>query len=99
MFCQQCSCTHILFENEKVLVHISIELQDHLFSIVGGGPAGLAMAQRVYEARLSICSIDPSLKLIWPNNYGVWVDDFEAIYANFIVVLSVQVDIDHMLYI
>ncbi|XP_007028557.2 PREDICTED: lycopene beta cyclase, chloroplastic/chromoplastic [Theobroma cacao] len=47
-------------------------------AVVGGGPAGLAVAQRVSQAGLSVCSIDPSPKLIWPNNYGVWVDEFEA---------------------
>ncbi|KDP26226.1 hypothetical protein JCGZ_22472 [Jatropha curcas] len=47
-------------------------------AVVGGGPAGLAVAQQVSEAGLSVCSIDPSPKLIWPNNYGVWVDEFEA---------------------
>lgn len=47
-------------------------------AIVGGGPAGLAVAQRVAEAGLSVCSIDPSPGLVWPNNYGVWVDEFEA---------------------
>ncbi|XP_010552967.1 PREDICTED: lycopene beta cyclase, chloroplastic-like [Tarenaya hassleriana] len=46
-------------------------------AVVGGGPAGLAVAQQVSEAGLSVCSIDPSPKLIWPNNYGVWVDEFE----------------------
>ncbi|XP_042487609.1 lycopene beta cyclase, chloroplastic-like [Macadamia integrifolia] len=47
-------------------------------AVVGGGPAGLAVAQQVSAAGLSVCSIDPSPKLIWPNNYGVWVDEFEA---------------------
>ncbi|EPS69984.1 lycopene beta-cyclase, partial [Genlisea aurea] len=47
-------------------------------AVVGGGPAGLAVAQQVSEAGLSVCSIDPSPMLIWPNNYGVWVDEFEA---------------------
>ncbi|XP_057541348.1 lycopene beta cyclase, chloroplastic/chromoplastic [Amaranthus tricolor] len=47
-------------------------------AVVGGGPAGLAVAQQVSQAGLSVCSIDPSPKLIWPNNYGVWVDEFEA---------------------
>ena len=42
-------------------------------AVVGGGPAGLAVAQQVSQAGLSVCSIDPSPKLIWPNNYGVWV--------------------------
>ncbi|KAL3637184.1 Lycopene beta cyclase, chloroplastic [Castilleja foliolosa] len=47
-------------------------------AVVGGGPAGLAVAQQVSEAGLTVVSIDPSPKLIWPNNYGVWVDEFEA---------------------
>ncbi|GAB4843916.1 Lycopene beta cyclase, chloroplastic [Ancistrocladus abbreviatus] len=47
-------------------------------AVVGGGPAGLAVAQQVSSAGLSVCSIDPTPKLIWPNNYGVWVDEFEA---------------------
>ncbi|GAV81497.1 Lycopene_cycl domain-containing protein [Cephalotus follicularis] len=47
-------------------------------AVVGGGPAGLAVAQQVSEAGLLVCSIDPFPKLIWPNNYGVWVDEFEA---------------------
>ncbi|GKV41708.1 hypothetical protein SLEP1_g49206 [Rubroshorea leprosula] len=47
-------------------------------AVVGGGPAGLAVAQQVSEVGLSVCTIDPFPKLIWPNNYGVWVDEFEA---------------------
>ncbi|XP_062223847.1 lycopene beta cyclase, chloroplastic-like [Phragmites australis] len=47
-------------------------------AVVGGGPAGLAVAQRVAEAGLSVCAIDPLPALVWPNNYGVWVDEFEA---------------------
>ncbi|KAG7958818.1 hypothetical protein I3843_10G037500 [Carya illinoinensis] len=46
-------------------------------AVVGGGPAGLTVAQQVSEAGLSVCTIDPSPKLIWPNNYGVWVDEFD----------------------
>lgn len=47
-------------------------------AVVGSGPAGLAVAQQVSAAGLSVCTIDPSPRLIWPNNYGVWVDEFEA---------------------
>ena len=42
----------------------------------------LAVAQQVSEASLSVCSIDLSPKLIRPNNYGVWVDEFEAMDLN-----------------
>ncbi|XP_002961511.2 lycopene beta cyclase, chloroplastic [Selaginella moellendorffii] len=47
--------------------------------VVGGGPAGLAVAARVSAAGLSVCCIDPCPLSIWPNNYGVWVDEFEAL--------------------
>nr|D9IL23.1 RecName: Full=Lycopene beta cyclase, chloroplastic; Short=OgLCY-B; Flags: Precursor [Oncidium hybrid cultivar]ADJ67814.1 lycopene beta-cyclase [Oncidium hybrid cultivar] len=47
-------------------------------AVVGGGPAGLAVAKRVSDAGLSVCSIDPYPNLVWPNNYGVWVDEFAA---------------------
>ncbi|XP_051148320.1 lycopene beta cyclase, chloroplastic/chromoplastic [Andrographis paniculata] len=71
-------------ETKKENLEFELPLYDPLKSlvvdlaVVGGGPAGLAVAQQVSEAGLSVCSIDPSPKLIWPNNYGVWVDEFEA---------------------
>eukprot|EP00246_Nothoceros_aenigmaticus_P010097 TRINITY_DN26419_c0_g1_i1.p1 TRINITY_DN26419_c0_g1~~TRINITY_DN26419_c0_g1_i1.p1 ORF type:complete len:562 (-),score=73.54 TRINITY_DN26419_c0_g1_i1:278-1963(-) len=46
--------------------------------VVGAGPAGLAVAQRVSKEGLGVCVIDPSPQSVWPNNYGVWVDEFEA---------------------
>lgn len=46
--------------------------------VVGGGPAGLAVAQQVSASGLSVCCVDPSPNSVWPNNYGVWVDEFEA---------------------
>eukprot|EP01018_Ginkgo_biloba_P014804 Gb_24861 [translate_table: standard] len=48
-------------------------------AVVGCGPAGLAVAQQVSEAGISVVCIDPSPQTIWPNNYGVWVDEFEAL--------------------
>lgn len=48
-------------------------------AVVGGGPAGLAVAQQVSAAGLSVCAIDPSPEVVWPNNYGVWVDEFDAL--------------------
>lgn len=45
--------------------------------VVGAGPAGLAVAQQVSAAGLRVCCVDPSPKAIWPNNYGVWVDEFK----------------------
>lgn len=36
------------------------------------------MVQLVSEQGLSIYCIDPSSQIIWPNNYGIWVDEFTA---------------------
>eukprot|EP00899_Mesostigma_viride_P022213 jgi/Mesvir1/3176/Mv16334-RA.1 len=45
--------------------------------VVGCGPAGLSVAERVGAAGLSVLCIDPAPRSVWPNNYGVWVDEFE----------------------
>jgi lycopene beta-cyclase len=46
--------------------------------IAGAGPSGLAVGERVARAGYRVCIIDPQPLGIWPNNYGVWVDEFEA---------------------
>ncbi|XP_008784039.2 capsanthin/capsorubin synthase, chromoplastic-like [Phoenix dactylifera] len=46
--------------------------------IVGSGPAGLRLAERASAHGIRVCCIDPSPLSAWPNNYGVWVDEFEA---------------------
>lgn len=46
--------------------------------IAGAGPSGLAVGERVARAGYKVCIIDPAPLGIWPNNYGVWVDEFEA---------------------
>jgi lycopene beta-cyclase len=46
--------------------------------IAGAGPSGLAVGERVAKAGYRVCIIDPQPLGIWPNNYGVWVDEFEA---------------------
>lgn len=45
--------------------------------VVGAGPAGLAVAQRVSKEGVNVCVVDPAPQSVWPNNYGVWVDEFE----------------------
>ncbi|XP_073389043.1 lycopene beta cyclase, chloroplastic isoform X1 [Physcomitrium patens] len=45
--------------------------------VVGAGPAGLAVAQRVSGEGVDVCVVDPAPQSVWPNNYGVWVDEFE----------------------
>lgn len=46
--------------------------------VAGAGPSGLAVAERVARAGFKVCIIDPQPLGIWPNNYGVWVDEFQA---------------------
>ena len=47
--------------------------------VVGAGPAGLSVAQQVAARGLSVVCVDPTPDSVWPNNYGVWVDEFEAL--------------------
>lgn len=46
--------------------------------VAGAGPAGLAVAERISAAGFSVLIIDPAPLAPWLNNYGVWVDEFEA---------------------
>ncbi|KAG1331052.1 capsanthin/capsorubin synthase, chromoplastic-like [Cocos nucifera] len=65
---------------------LAIDLQWHKPSnsssydavILGCGPAGLRLAEQVSARSVHVCCIDPSPLSAWPNNYGVWVDEFEA---------------------
>lgn len=47
--------------------------------IAGAGPAGVALAARVSKSGFRVCVIDPDPLSAWPNNYGVWIDEFEAL--------------------
>lgn len=47
--------------------------------IIGAGPAGLRLAELVSSRGIKVCCIDPSPLSMWPNNYGVWVDEFESL--------------------
>lgn len=46
--------------------------------VAGAGPSGIAVAERVSAAGYKVCVVDPQPLAHWPNNYGVWVDEFEA---------------------
>jgi lycopene beta-cyclase len=46
--------------------------------IAGAGPSGVAVAARVARQGFKVCVIDPDPLGVWPNNYGVWVDEFDA---------------------
>lgn len=69
------------------LVHFeSLKLQQHDpnsgakldLIVAGAGPSGIAVAERVSAAGYKVCVVDPAPLAHWPNNYGVWVDEFEA---------------------
>lgn len=56
-----------------------IEAQPYVDLVVAGaGPAGVAAAYRVAAAGFSVCVVDPDPFAHWPNNYGVWLDEFQA---------------------
>ncbi|KAG4129672.1 hypothetical protein ERO13_D09G096600v2 [Gossypium hirsutum] len=47
--------------------------------IIGTGPGGLQLAEQVSQYGIKVCCVDPSPLSFWPNNYGVWVDEFESL--------------------
>ncbi|KAH6789771.1 lycopene cyclase [Perilla frutescens var. frutescens] len=47
--------------------------------VIGAGPAGLRLAEQVSRHGIKVCCLDPSPLSMWPNNYGVWVDEFESL--------------------
>ncbi|OMO59885.1 Lycopene cyclase-type, FAD-binding protein [Corchorus olitorius] len=47
--------------------------------IIGTGPGGLRLAEQVSRRGIKVCCVDPSPLSVWPNNYGVWVDEFESL--------------------
>jgi hypothetical protein len=74
-----------LFEPEKV-PKLALDLPYYDVSknvevdvvIAGAGPAGIATAARISSQALRVVVVDPNPLQHWPNNYGVWVDEFEA---------------------
>ena len=50
-------------------------------AVVGGGPAGYAAAALLAREQLSVALIDPSPERAWPNNYGSWRVEWEALAA------------------
>eukprot|EP00670_Eutreptiella_braarudii_P003578 CAMPEP_0174300218 /NCGR_PEP_ID=MMETSP0809-20121228/58339_1 /TAXON_ID=73025 ORGANISM="Eutreptiella gymnastica-like, Strain CCMP1594" /NCGR_SAMPLE_ID=MMETSP0809 /ASSEMBLY_ACC=CAM_ASM_000658 /LENGTH=719 /DNA_ID=CAMNT_0015405765 /DNA_START=78 /DNA_END=2237 /DNA_ORIENTATION=+ len=46
--------------------------------VVGGGPAGLALAWQMAKAGLSVVVVDNAMANDWPNNYGVWAEEWHS---------------------
>lgn len=47
--------------------------------VAGGGPSGIAVAARVAASGLKVVVLEQDPFAAWPNNYGVWVDEFQAL--------------------
>ena len=45
--------------------------------IVGGGPAGSALAKECGERGLAVITVDPRGQEPWSSTYGTWVDDLD----------------------
>ncbi|NLE82582.1 MAG: lycopene cyclase family protein [Rhodococcus sp.] len=43
--------------------------------VVGLGPAGRALAHRAAHSGLRTIAVDPRPRRLWPNTYGLWVDE------------------------
>mmetsp|Transcript_21740 Transcript_21740/g.49476 ORF Transcript_21740/g.49476 Transcript_21740/m.49476 type:complete len:614 (+) Transcript_21740:68-1909(+) len=53
---------------------------DRDVAIVGAGPAGTLLAHLLTERHgLSVCLIDERASATWPNNYGVWQEEWDAL--------------------
>jgi len=50
--------------------------------VVGGGPAGYVMAALLGRAENSVALVDPKPDGVWPNNYGSWREEWEALAAS-----------------
>lgn len=47
--------------------------------IVGAGPAALLLADACIERGVAVGLLAPDLREAWPRNYGLWLDDAEAL--------------------
>ena len=51
-------------------------------AVVGGGPAGYVMAALLGRSEHSVALVDPKPEGAWPNNYGSWREEWEALAAS-----------------
>ncbi|WP_433869337.1 lycopene cyclase family protein [Saccharopolyspora sp. CA-218241] len=47
--------------------------------VVGGGPAGRAVAAACSDTGLRVALVDPAPRRVWPHTYAGWVDEFPAL--------------------
>ncbi|MER7011309.1 lycopene cyclase family protein [Saccharopolyspora sp. NPDC000359] len=46
--------------------------------VVGGGPAGRAVAAACSDTGLEVVLVDPAPRRVWPHTYGAWRDELPA---------------------
>lgn len=47
--------------------------------VLGTGPAGLAATEALAREGLRVAAVSPAPSRIWPNFYGLWIDEAEAV--------------------
>ena len=67
---------HLSTSGVRLLTADSSKLYDS--GVVGSGPAGLALALAMARQGLSVAILGP-VAGSWPNNYGVWLDEWEEL--------------------
>ena len=50
-------------------------------AVVGGGPAGYVIAALLARSKHTVVLVDPAPARPWPNNYGAWRKEWEALAA------------------
>ncbi|KAK9153623.1 hypothetical protein Sjap_001103 [Stephania japonica] len=66
------------FLDIDLLLHDKCNASPYDVVIIGTGPSGLRLAESVSAYGIRVCCVDPSPLSVWPNNYGVWVDEFKS---------------------
>lgn len=46
--------------------------------VVGGGPAGRAIASACSDAGMQVSLVDPAPHRVWPHTYAAWRDELPA---------------------
>nr|WJE87832.1 lycopene beta-cyclase [Chlorella sorokiniana] len=71
------SVNKVLFPDIQLQLYDPAQPATFDLVVVGSGPAGLAVADRVAQAGFKVLIVDPNPLAPWINNFGVWIDEFE----------------------
>eukprot|EP00667_Euglena_gracilis_P012682 EG_transcript_13040 len=70
-------CTVARYQNTELPQYVPSHT--YAAAVVGGGPAGLALAWNLAKRGVSVVVVDNVIEKHWPNNYGVWLDEWDAL--------------------